>query len=464
MPRDVALIELNEVNFDYIRFYCAQGRLPTFDKLIKNHGICETESESKYEELEPWIQWVTAHSGLRLSQHGVFRLGDIHQTDVAQLWEVLEHGGKKVGAISPMNAANRCVAPEFFVPDPWTGGRVNGPRSLTKLYHAISQAVNENATGKLSVRSVIDLFIGLAQYSNLGNYHAYGSFLLGAARGRKWAKALALDRLLADLYAQLCDRYKPDFSSLFLNGAAHIQHHYMFNSSAYTGLIKNPGWYIEASEDPIIEVYELYDQILAEIIRKRPQTRLLIATGLHQNAHLSCEFYWRLRNHAEFLRRCQIEFSDVIPRMSRDFLITFDNPDSALTAQVRLMTVCSMDGTPLFEVDNRGNDLFVTLTWPHDVPKGFVYLCAGQPQFGLRDDVAFVAIKNGHHNSIGYLIDTHKSTSSPTSISLTDIPNIVCEALGLDWLKLRSSFSARGIAVKAGDGSQPMIKLDFAKL
>jgi hypothetical protein len=48
----------------------------------------------------------------------------------------------------------------------------------------------------------------------------------------------------------------------------------------------------------------------------------------------------------------------------------------------------------MFEVDNRGETLFATLSYPHDIP----------PQYAA--DVVFVAIKNGRHNGIGYFLDT----------------------------------------------------------
>ena len=60
-----------------------------------------------YEHLEPWIQWVTAHTGLDFAEHGVFRLGDIVARDLPQIWEQLEEKGLRVGAICPMNAKHR---------------------------------------------------------------------------------------------------------------------------------------------------------------------------------------------------------------------------------------------------------------------------------------------------------------------------------------------------------------------
>ena len=49
------------------------------------------------------------------------------------------------------------------------------------------------------------------------------------------------------------EKNKPDFSNLFLNSGAHIQHHYLFNSKAYLGNIKNPEWYCPKDYDPLIQ-------------------------------------------------------------------------------------------------------------------------------------------------------------------------------------------------------------------
>lgn len=426
-------LELNEVNFDYVRRYCEQGRLPTLAKLIERHGITETISEQNYEELEPWIQWVSAHTGLPYAEHRVFRLGDIHGHSIPQVWEVLEKAGKKIGAISPMNAANRCAEPAFFVPDPWTRGKVSGPFLLGKLYDAISQAVNDNAEGRLDASSLIWLITGFARFSRPRRYYDYARNVVSAARGNSWSKALFLDRLLADVYLDLMDRDGPEFSSLFLNAAAHIQHHYMFNSRAYEGTMKNPAWYIKEIDDPVFEAYQCYDKIIGELIDKHPSKRIMIGTGLHQDPHENATFYWRLRDHAEFLKRHAISFTNVKPRMSRDFLICFDNSDGARIAERSLYTLLAQDGSPLFQVENRGNELFVMLVWPHDIGPDFVYYFEGAERRGFRDDVAFVAIKNGQHNGIGYLIDTGRRAEPNEKIPLTSLPHLICEAFGLDW-------------------------------
>ena len=101
MARPLILLELNEINFDYVQRYAQRGELTHLADLIRRHGYAETTSETRYEELEPWIQWVTAHTGLPLQDHKVFRLGDVVHTDLEQIWELLEGQGLSVGAISP---------------------------------------------------------------------------------------------------------------------------------------------------------------------------------------------------------------------------------------------------------------------------------------------------------------------------------------------------------------------------
>ena len=84
-PKRLVLIELNEVNFDVAREVRAVARPKGFGTMFA--GIRTTTSEARYEQLEPWIQWVSAHSGLTADQHRVFRLGDIVASRVPQVFE-----------------------------------------------------------------------------------------------------------------------------------------------------------------------------------------------------------------------------------------------------------------------------------------------------------------------------------------------------------------------------------------
>ena len=426
-------LELNEVNFDHLALYFEKGELPNLAALVKQHGVAETTSESRYEELEPWIQWVTAHTGLALDQHGVFRLGDIVNHDLPQIWETLESAGLKVGAISPMNANNACKNAAFFLPDPWTPARLTAGPVLRGLYSAVSQAVNDNAQSKITLGSFLKLIAGAAVYARPLNFAAYIR-TARMARRKPWQRSMFLDLLLTDVFVKNVKRSRPDFASLFLNAAAHIQHHYMFNSAAYDGDLSNPEWYLQPGNDPVLDVYRLYDRIVGQVRDAFPEARLMLATGLHQVPHSDVTFYWRLKSHRSFLDKLEAPYDRVKARMSRDFVIYCSSPEDAKVTAAKLEACRALDGEPLFDVDNRGSDIFAMLVYPSDIGPEFAFTMGNQRIEGFRDDVAFVAIKNGQHNGTGYFVDSGSETAAtPERFPLSEMPRYVCGALGVTW-------------------------------
>jgi len=430
MTRQLLLLELNEVNFEFLETYVKRGELPHLARLIARHGIQRTTSEQRYEELEPWIQWVTAHTGRTFAEHQVFRLGDIVSRDIPQIWELLEAQGMKVGAISPMNAKHRMRSPAFFVPDPWTRTPVSGCATLKRLYAALSQAVNDNASAKLGISSVLGLAAGFGKYARPANYWTYVKLVAGSLR-HSWRKAIFLDLLLADVFIREVRRTQPNFASLFLNAAAHIQHHYLFSAAPYDGQRRNPSWYIEHGLDPVLEVFAAYDRIVGHVATLFPQARLMLATGLHQVPHEEATFYWRLKDHAAFLRRIAVGFDRVEPRMSRDFLIVCASAQEAARAEARLRAASHEDGTALFEIENRGSDLFVSLSYPHEILPGSRFRVGESSFEGLFECVVFVALKNGEHNGLGYFVDTGTRTQGNSiEFPLKDIPERIMSALG----------------------------------
>ncbi len=422
MKKKIILVGLNEINFSYIEEYIKFGYLPNFKTLLEKYGYKRTISESDYHLLEPWIQWVSIHTGKMYNEHKVFRLGDIvERNDLKQLWEIAEEKGLSVGAISPFNAKNNLKNPLFFVPDPWTKTAASGDKTLQKMANAVSAAVNENAHNKLDIARTKDLLVGMLKYVPASSYSRYVQLVLFKLK-KKATKAAILDNILADVFFTLWKKHRPDFSSLFLNAGAHEQHHYMFNSRVYNGDQKNPEWYLNPQEDPLLDILNEYDLIIKKLLRLN--CRLFIATGLHQNPHLHKTIYWRLKDHAEFLKLTGVEkFAAIYPRMSRDFLVTFDSPLEAAQAEEKLNKI-TLNNVPLFDIDNREKSLFIELTYDREIEHGsFMKIDNATTNIDLKNYVSFVAIKNGEHDGIGYFIDTEKKYKPAEKIVITDVFN-----------------------------------------
>ncbi len=397
-------LELNEINFDIVEKYIGENsaRFPSLKKLMGGHKI-RTSAEQHYEELEPWIQWPSVHTAQSFAEHGVFRLGDIVGAKVPQIFEIIESAGFKVGAISAMNAENRLEKPCYFLPDPWTKTPSDDSFWSVSLTEAVSQAVNDNAKAKITFRSAIQIALAVLRFARPAHYFLYLKFI-ASSRKKPWNKALFLDLLLHDLHFSLFRSSEPNFSTLFLNAGAHIQHHYLFNSAPLRKMLahKNPEWYVSQKDDPLADVLSLYDMIVAEYL-KESHAEFLVATGLAQKPYDRLKFYYRLNQHSDFLNSLGINFSRVYPRMTRDFLIEFSNERDADVARIILAGLkVEDDGLPIFgEVDNRGRSLFVVLTYPKEITERTKYIFNSQ-SFFLSPIVSFVALKNGMHQSEGF--------------------------------------------------------------
>ena len=92
-------LQLNEINFDILKKYLEDDKnhLKNFDKIQSSFIFCETFAEKEYNQLEPWIQWVSVFTGKKYSEHKIFRLGDIVlNNNLKQIFEILEALGLKV--------------------------------------------------------------------------------------------------------------------------------------------------------------------------------------------------------------------------------------------------------------------------------------------------------------------------------------------------------------------------------
>lgn len=423
------LIELNEINFDAVNHYIKEGKtLPGFKKIIDS-GLLTTYAEQEYENLEPWIQWPSVHTGKTYHEHKVFRLGDFINSSHKQIFQKIEEAGFTVGAISPMNASNDLKNPSYFIPDPWTQTHSDDSFISRSISSAVSQAVNDNSQSKLTISSILRLALAFFVLVNPFRYYSLIKYAF-MSLGKPWRKALFLDLFLHEMHKSLFLRRNTQFSTLFLNAGAHIQHHYFYNSSYVSSpLLKNPNWYIDEAEDPFLEMLEVYDYVIQDTLNMS-DAEIIISTGLSQKPYTELKFYYRLQDHESFLRDFGISFSSVVPRMTRDFLINFDSQEEAKKAADKLDMILVSDGIKLFEeIDNRGKDLFVVLTYPHEILHDSLILCEDVSK-NLLQYVTFVAVKNGEHQSKGFahFSENIRKLAPPEGSHVSSIHNTILDS------------------------------------
>ena len=427
MPSTLTLVAFNEANFDLVEKYAHKYEFRALRKVVDFHKVI-SQSHEDYQALEPWIQWVTVYTGQNSQEHGVRRLGDSVLKKPAQICEVLEAKSAAIFALSPMNATNDVRNRRSrFIPDPWTNTPSDTSFWSRAVHRLLRQAVNDNSSGKVSLSSIITIFL-LFSLKTTWKGRLFLVALATKSLRRKWYRALFLDYLLAEFFAKSAG-LKNQFNFIFLNGMAHIQHHYFFNSAHYCGQMRNPDWYASQSHDPILDALHVYDRIFALILSNvDPDDPLMVMTAISQEPYDVKKFYYRLGDHAKFLAELGIEFEEVRPGMTRDFTIFFSER-RARDHALAIIENCELNEVKLFsDIEATNNSIFCSLAYPHEVLAGDAIETASG-SLHCAEHFVFVALKNAKHCGKGYIY-SNKDLSvlgCRDQIDLKDVHDLIIE-------------------------------------
>ena len=415
--KKLLLIQLNEINFDLVREYSKEFKFKFFNNEFFRKLLI-TNSEEKYELLEPWIQWVSIYTGKRADSHQIYRLGDIKKYNGETVFNIIEKLSKSIGVVCSMNLENNLKKPKYFFSDPWTK-TFSGPGKIIKfISNTISDVVNLNSHKSIPKLLYCKTFIVLLLSFRFKNIYLYSKLIFNFKK--KWNKALLLDLMLHDLHLDLIKKHKTDFSSIFFNAGAHIQHHYFFNSKHFRQKnLTNPKWYIKKKYDPILDMILFYDKILSEY-KELNKYEIILATGLSQEPYNRVKYYYRLKNHADFFKNLNINFLKIEPRMTRDFLVIFKDDNEKNSAIQKLNKLNQVNKKEIFSFEDRNNSIFVTLKLHEEVNKNEQILIQDEKKMLIKDHIVFVALKNGMHNSKGYFYSTFDEGEEINNITQID--------------------------------------------
>ena len=397
--KKLLFIQLNELNLEVVEKYSKNIDFKFFNKNFFKK-LLVTDSETNYDLLEPWIQWASVYTGKTAKEHNIFRLGDIERYNGTSMFNVIEGLNKSVGIICSMNLKNFLKKLKYFLSDPWTK-TLSGPGKIIKfISNTISKAVNMNSHSSMPIILYFRILAVLLITFRLKNIFLYLKLIFNIKN--KWNKALLLDLILHNLHLNLIKKHKTDFSCIFFNAGAHIQHHYFLNSKYSNNReLKNPEWYIQNKHDPLLDAIFFYDNILSDY-RILNDYQIVIATGLSQKPYDRLKFYYRLKDHRDFLKKLDINFAKVEPRMTRDFLISFNNNEEKKQAIRKLKNFNEINNLEIFSLEDRNNSIFVTLLLNQDINDYGEIIIENQKNIFLKDHVVFVALKNGMHDGKGY--------------------------------------------------------------
>ena len=171
----------------------------------------------------------------------------------------------------------------------------------------------------------------------------------------------------------------------------------MLSSEFYA--TNNPTWYVKKGDDPVLKSLKVYDEIFQEVLDLKIEFSLI--TGLTQEPFKKPIIYWRFINHKRLLKHfLDIDF-ECIPRMTRDFHLTFKTDDDAKKALdiLNLVKIKDQDvySNAFGYFDLNGKELFMSFIYSSENQD--VHMILDDVSVPIKNEIVFVAIKNGGHNS-----------------------------------------------------------------
>jgi len=291
--RRVLMMELNELCPPIIEKMMAQGELPNFKALHSKSDVHVTWTDDN--DLEPWVQWVTLHTGKPQDIHNASQLDDGHRIDLPRVWDVLAeqgHASLIFGSMNAKAASDRV----FLLPDPWSTRVSPSDARFNPFNDFISFNVTEhtNERARASRKQTIDfvrfmLGHGLSMETAAQAVRQVAEEKTGGGH-LHWRRSLVLDLMMWDVFEREYRRQKPAFATFFANSTAFLQHRYWRHMAPEDFQVKPSEADIAAYGGAIEASYRHMDKLLGRAMKLvGPQGRIVFATGLSQEANLRYE-------------------------------------------------------------------------------------------------------------------------------------------------------------------------------
>ena len=435
----IIFLEFNELCPTLLEKWMADGSLPNFKSLYNESAVFVTESdETNPQNMEPWIQWYSLHTGLPFSEHKVFHLTDGPKGGHADVWQILRENGQKVMNFSSMNAKGLAGSGVVFFPDPWCTSEQAAPVELNILHQFIANRIQEytnpNQQNGLAANLRVVAFL-LSHGLSLRTIATLIRQLIAEFTSKgasSWKRVFIMNRLLLDVFKHYWRSEPPNFATFFSNSTAHLQHSYWRHMDQAAFEVKPPKAEVEIYANAILAGYKDMDAMLGEFRKfaRDNNATLMFATALSQQPFLKYEatggqHFYRPHDVDGLLHTLGIQYKDCFPVMTHQYQMIFSSSDDRLRAEQALNTLYLGDRQVFELTSSDPNKLYFGCQINRSVPPDASITLAGKENGAIPFNKWFYkidALKSGRHHPDGcFWIQTGTHSISQHKVSILDI-------------------------------------------
>jgi hypothetical protein len=366
--RRMILLEFNELCPSLTQRFMSAGQLPAFQRFHDESLVYTTRAQERAPYLDPWIQWVTVHTGLNHDRHRIEKLNEGQTCGAKRIWDVVSENGGTTWICGSMSTSYRPGFKGALIPDPWTTKLEPTPALFRPYLQFIQKSVldSTNERAAISRRHAVEFVrFMIANGLSARTASVLVKQMFAEWRGRdRWKRAISLDRLQFDLFRHYWQRERPTFSTLFLNSTAHFQHLHWREMEPELFQVSPTAEEIETYRSAIPFGYQNMDALLSRVLRMADdRTTVVLATALSQQPCLTYEAqggkgFFRPMDFGRLLAFADVSgYRSVAPVMAHEFQVEFGSEDAARSGDERLRRL-RLDGRQALSVERRGNQVF----------------------------------------------------------------------------------------------------------
>lgn len=414
--QSVVLLEFNELAPELMTQFINAGHLPNFKALFEQSQTFITDAEEDAPYLEPWIQWVTVHTGLPYHEHKVFHLDEAHTLQEKWVWDLISDAGSSVFVCGSMNIGYKNNPKGMVIPDPWSTKALPYPeKPLNDYLNFIQKNVQEytNERMKNTIPDVLK-FIKFMMLNGLSMKTMVSTVkqLISEKTNKNvsWRRAFLLDSFQLDVFKYMYKKQNPQFATFFSNSTAHMQHLYWryMEPDKFKKVDVNSDK--NNLKDAILHGYQANDAMVGEVLKFVDKDAIIIfCTALSQKPCLIYEEISGKQGYRPYSIETVLQFAGInyfksfSPVMSEQFRVVFNSEQEARDAQLILESL-QLNNTPCMSMKNSGLELVGGCSYFAKVDKEAVITNAHQksmPFYQLFYPLSDV--KSGMHQRDGML-------------------------------------------------------------
>jgi Type I phosphodiesterase / nucleotide pyrophosphatase len=358
--RKVLLLELNEVNWrvvDQLVSERGEAFLPNFGRLRSEGSWSVQSAVERPPLLDPWITWVTLHTGVRPDVHGASVLEQAAQTITAKrTWHYASEAGRTVGIFGSMSAYPPPPFAGFVVPGPFAPGNETHPPQLEPV-QALNRRYTQAHNGTKRPPGFLEAARSGARLMRMGlRVHTICKVAAQLVRERfqphsRWRRVCMQPELNFDFFSDLYRRHRPDFATWHTNHAAHFMHHYWraWDDSKFEA--KSSPAERQQFGEAVPVGYRLCDDLIGRAMKLIDrETILVVASSMGQQPFVSERYadgkiVVRIKDIDKLLGligRQGIE--DVVPTMVPQWNLTVPKPDQRAFVRRQFESITRQQG------------------------------------------------------------------------------------------------------------------------